>query len=109
MTEYVVKIAFWLRAFDSVTIEADVRRGSDREGKSSRDRRNGLTAFPEHIDTDKRRKGVIAYIDRTARDGHEPVIEESRSTTTASTVAGQLIPTTSEPTRSPAPRRAFAF
>ena len=34
------------------------------------------TAFPEHIDTDERWEGVIAYIDRTAPDGHEPVIED---------------------------------
>ena len=33
-------------------------------------------AYPEHIDTDERREGVIAYIDRIDPDGHEPVIED---------------------------------
>ncbi|MGH6990499.1 MAG: hypothetical protein ACREE3_11445, partial [Stellaceae bacterium] len=33
-------------------------------------------AYPEHIDTDERREGVIAYIDRLAPDGREEVIED---------------------------------
>ncbi|MDD2875671.1 MAG: hypothetical protein PHT60_00415 [Acidiphilium sp.] len=75
MTEYVVKIAFWLRAFDSVNIEA----ASDAEAVKAKVAATAAmesTAFPEHIDTDERREGVIAYIDRTGPDGHEPVIED---------------------------------
>ena len=33
-------------------------------------------AYPEHIDTDERREGVIAYIDRLIPDGREEVIED---------------------------------
>ena len=76
MTEYVVKIAFWLRAFDSVTIEATSDAEAVEKAKVAATAAMESTAFPEHIDTDERREGVIAYIDRTAPDGHEPVIED---------------------------------
>lgn len=78
MTEYVVKIAFWLRAFDSVTIEAKSDVEAIEKAKVAATAAMESTAFPEDIDidTDERRAGVIAYIDRIAPDGHEPVIED---------------------------------
>ena len=76
MTEYVVKIAFWLRAFDSVTIEATSDAEAIEKAKVAATAAMESTAFPEHIDTDERREGVIAYIDRTAPDGNEPVIDD---------------------------------
>ena len=33
-------------------------------------------AQPEHIDTDERREGVIAFIDRVTVDGRKPVVED---------------------------------
>ena len=76
MTEYVVKIAFWLRAFDSVTIEATSDAEAIEKAKVAATAAMGSTTFPEHIDTDERREGVIAYIDRTTSEGCEPVIED---------------------------------
>jgi hypothetical protein len=76
MTEYVVKIAFWLRAFDSVTLEAasDVE-AIDKAKVAARTAMESV-AHPEHIDTDERREGVIAYIDRLTPDGRDEVIED---------------------------------
>ena len=76
MTEYLVKIAFWLRAFDSVTIEATSDAEAVEKAKVAATAAIGSTTFPEHIDTDERREGVIAYIDRTTSEGCEPVIED---------------------------------
>jgi hypothetical protein len=76
MSEYIVKIAFSLRAFDSVTIEAaDDAEAIDKAKAAARAAMERF-AFPEQIDTDERREGVIAYIDRVAPDGPEPVIED---------------------------------
>ena len=76
MTEYIVKIAFWLRAFDSVTIEATSDTEAIEKAKVAATAAMESTAFPEHIDTDERREGVIAHIDRTTSEGCEPVIED---------------------------------
>lgn len=76
MTEYIVKIAFWLRAFDSVTLEASTDAEAIEKAEASARIAMESVAYPEHIDTDERRAGVIAYIDRIAPDGHEPVIED---------------------------------
>jgi len=76
VTEYIVKIAFWLRAFDSVTIEASSDAEAIEKAKAGATAAMESIAHPEHIDTDERREGVIAYIDRIDPDGHEPVIED---------------------------------
>lgn len=76
MTEYIVKIAFWLRAFDSVAIEATSDTEAIEKAKVAATGAMESMAFPEHIDTDERREGVIAYIDRTTSEGCEPVIED---------------------------------
>ena len=75
MTEYIVKIAFWLRAFDSVTLEAATDAEAIEKAKASARIAMESIAYPEHIDTDERREGVIAYIDRIDPVGQEPVIE----------------------------------
>ncbi len=76
MTEYVVKIAFWLRAFDSVTIEATSDAEAIEKARVAATAAMESTAFPEHIDTDERREGVIAYIDRVTPNGREAAIED---------------------------------
>lgn len=63
-TEFLVKVRFWLRAYDSVTVYA----ASDEEAFE----RARLAAAelmlsgyqPEEIETDERREGLISYIDR---------------------------------------------
>jgi len=75
MTEYIVKVAFWLRAFDSVTLEAATDAEAIEKARASARIAIESIAYPEHIDTDERREGVIAYIDRIDPVGQEPVIE----------------------------------
>lgn len=75
MTEYVVKVAFWLRAFDSVTPDAATDAEAIKKAKASARITMESIEYPEHIDTDERRAGAIAYIDRLTPDGREEVIE----------------------------------
>ena len=52
MTEYIVKIAFWLRAFDSVNVEARTDAEAIEKAKVAARTAMESTAYPEHIDTD---------------------------------------------------------
>ena len=76
MTEYVVKIGFWLRAYDSVTVEADADAEAIEKAKIAATTAMTSTAHPEHVEFDERREGVIAFIDRVTPDGREPVVED---------------------------------
>jgi hypothetical protein len=76
MTEYIVKVAFWLRAFDSVTLEAATDADAVEKAKAAARIAMESIAYPEYIDTDERREGVIAYIDRVTPAGREEVIED---------------------------------
>jgi hypothetical protein len=74
VTEYVVKLAFWLRAWDSVTIEAGADAEAIDKAKAAAKRAMESRVIPESIDTDRRREGLIAYVDRVG-PGREPVAE----------------------------------
>ena len=50
MTEYVVKIGFWLRAYDSVTVEADADAEAIEKAKIAATTAMTSTAHPEHVD-----------------------------------------------------------
>jgi hypothetical protein len=74
MSEYMVKVSFWLRAFDSVTIET-----SDESQLTDLAKAAAITvirshAQPEATDFDERREGSIAYIDRVDPAGREEVV-----------------------------------
>jgi hypothetical protein len=75
VTEYVMKLAFWLRAWDSVTIEAAADSEAIDKAKAVAKAAMESRASPESIDTDHRREGVIAYVDRLGSDRRESVIE----------------------------------
>lgn len=69
MSEYIVKIGFWLRAYDGFSVDAisnaeaiDKAKGAARTAMES-------GAYPEHIDIEERREGVIAFIDRVTPQG----------------------------------------
>ena len=68
MTEDVVKLAFWLRAWDSVTIEAEADPQAIDKAKAAAKRAMESRVIPESIDTDRRREGLIAYVDRLDSD-----------------------------------------
>ena len=76
MTEYVVKLAFWLRAWDSVTIEAEADAEAIDKAKAAAKRAMESRVIPESIDTDRRREGLIAYVDRLDPDRRECVVED---------------------------------
>jgi hypothetical protein len=75
VTEYVVKLAFWLRAWDTVTIEAEADAQAIDKAKAAAKRAMESRESPESIDTDRRREGLIAYIDRLKPDRRECVVE----------------------------------
>ncbi len=75
MTEYLVKIGFWLRAYDSITVEANGDAEAIEAAKSAAKAAMEAGCQPEHIEIEDRREGIIAYIDRVTADGKEQVIE----------------------------------
>ncbi|ABE65054.1 hypothetical protein Nham_4472 (plasmid) [Nitrobacter hamburgensis X14] len=76
MTGYIVKIGFWLRAYHSVSIEAESDAEAIEKAKAAAKSAMDSTAQPEHIDVDERREGIIAFIDRITPGGREVVIED---------------------------------
>jgi len=76
MTDYLVKVGFWLQAYDSVTIEAGTAGEAIDKAKAAARILMQSRAYPEAIDTDERRQGLIAYIDRVASGCRESVIED---------------------------------
>jgi hypothetical protein len=76
MTEYLVKVGFWLRAYDTVTIEAASDAEAIEKAKAAAKAAMDSRAYPEAIDTDERRHGVIAYIDRLAPSPRAAVAED---------------------------------
>lgn len=75
MTEYVVKIGFWLRAYDSFTVEA----GSDVEAvakaKTQATEAVRSSARPEYVEFGERREGIITFIDQLTPEGRREVVE----------------------------------
>ncbi|BAI99158.1 hypothetical protein Sj15T_31490 [Sphingobium sp. TA15] len=76
MSDYIVKIGFWLRAYDTLTVQAASDAEAIEKAKTAAAVVVESTASPDHIDTDERREGVIAFIDRCTGDGRETVIED---------------------------------
>jgi hypothetical protein len=76
MTEYLVKVAFWFRAYDSLTIEAATDAEAIEKAKIVAATAMASRACPEAIDTDERRQGVIAYIDRLSSGARQAVAED---------------------------------
>ncbi len=76
MADYVVKVAFWLRAFDSVTVEADTDAEAIEKAKIAATEAMDSTPHPDYVDSDERREGVIAFIDRVTPVGRQAVVED---------------------------------
>jgi hypothetical protein len=76
MTECTVKIGFWLRAYDSFTVEADSDAEAIEKAKTAAKTEIESSANPEYIDTEERREGIIVFIDRITRDDRHTVIED---------------------------------
>lgn len=76
MTEYIVTIGFWLRAYDSLAVEADTDAAAIEQAKAASRTAMVSRARPEHIEIDERREGLIVFIDRVTPAGREAVIED---------------------------------
>jgi hypothetical protein len=76
MAEYLVKVSFWLRAHDSVTIDATDDAAAVEKARAAAIIMMEGRAQPETIDTDERRQGVIAYIDRLDRSDRVEIAED---------------------------------
>lgn len=75
MTDYIVKLRFWLRCWDSMTIDA----ASDADAIAiaqhiARELMLG-SGFPESIEADERRERLISYIDRLDSEGRNEIAE----------------------------------
>jgi hypothetical protein len=76
MSEYMIKIGFWLRAYDGFTANADSDAEAIEKAKAAAKSAMESGAQPEHIDIEQRREGVIAFIDRNTPQGRVAVIED---------------------------------
>mgnify|MGYP000400430318 FL=1 len=76
MTQYIVKIGFWLRAYDGFTVEADSDAEAIGKAKAAATVAMEASGPPEHVEIEQRREGAIIYIDRVTADGRETVIED---------------------------------
>lgn len=76
MTEYIVKIGFWLRAYDAFSVEALSDTEAIEKAKTAAKAAMASAAHPQHVEIEERREGVIAFIDRVAPDGRHAVIED---------------------------------
>lgn len=70
MTEFIVKVHYWLRCSDTLTIEADADAEAIAKAKLEAAASIESQACPDFIDYDERRDGSISYIDRIV-DGEQ--------------------------------------
>ena len=75
MTEYVVKLRFWLRCWDSMTIDVD--NDADAIAMALQVAREMMlsASVPESIEADERREELVSYIDRVNAEGRNEVAE----------------------------------
>lgn len=71
MSVYIVKLRFWLRAYDSTTIAAATKAEAFHMAKLIARRMMASTGRPDEVDTESRREGLISYIDLLDGDGPE--------------------------------------
>lgn len=76
MSDYIVKIGFWLRAYDGFSVDADSDAEAIEKAKAAANTAMESGAHPEHIEIDERREGVIAFIDRVTPQGRHAVAED---------------------------------
>ncbi|MBM2713473.1 hypothetical protein JQK88_20050 [Mesorhizobium caraganae] len=75
MTEYVVKLRFWLRCWDSMAIDADSDADAIAIAPQIAREMMSAASFPETLEADERREGLISYIDRIDAEGRNEIAE----------------------------------
>src|SRR6266853_2656602 len=106
MSEYIIKIGFWLHAYDGFTVEADSDSDAIEKAKAAAGTAMESAAHPEHIEIGERREGIIAFIDRITVDGRHAEIEDVEFDDDHSRRPTRLIPLATGP-RGPARVRSF--
>ncbi len=77
MTEYIVKLGFWLRAYEDLTVEANSHEEAIEKAKTAATIAVQSSEKPDYIDICERREGSIVYIDEIMSDGNrKPVAED---------------------------------
>jgi hypothetical protein len=76
MTEYVVKLGFWLRAYDDLTVEANSDEEAIEKAKTAATTAVQSSRTPDYIDICERREGAIVYIDEVKPDGNRRTVAE---------------------------------
>jgi hypothetical protein len=76
MSEYIVKVGFWLRAYDSFAVEAASDEDAIAQAKAGAKSVMESAANPEHIEIGERREDMIVFIDRITPGGRQAVIED---------------------------------
>jgi hypothetical protein len=76
MSEYIVKIEFWLRAYGGFTVEADSDADAIEKAKAAAKTAMEWGTYPEHIEIAEWREGIIVFIDRVTPAGRDVVIED---------------------------------
>lgn len=76
MNEYIVKIGFWLRAYDGFTVEAGSDTEAIEKAKARAKTAMESMACPEHIDIEERREGIIVFIDGVTADGRKAIADD---------------------------------
>ncbi|AOX18546.1 hypothetical protein A0U89_14755 (plasmid) [Kozakia baliensis] len=64
MPAYRVKLGFWLRAYDSLEVDAQTPDDAIERARAAAREAMEKTVPPEHLDTDARREGLIVWIDQ---------------------------------------------
>jgi hypothetical protein len=80
MSEYIVKLGFYLRAYDSFVVEADSDTDAIEQAKAAANTAMESVAYPEHIEIGERHQGIIIFIGRITRDSRQAVIEDVQFT-----------------------------
>lgn len=76
MSEYIVKIGFWLRSYDGFSVDAISNAEAIDKARAAARTAMESGAYPEHIDIEDRREGVIAFIERVTPQGRQAVAED---------------------------------
>lgn len=75
MTEYIVKLRFWLRCWDSMTIDVETDVEAIDMARQVGAEMMQSAGFPESFEADERREGLVSYIDRIDAEGRTEIAE----------------------------------